>query len=309
MEQKLNFPEKELLDKAINTLKSIDLKKVSYEKILYYLIKEIVVLPITVAKIIKGYPVFRARVNKDDEIFYSENEISYRVDNDNIKDYGRANIPKQSMFYGAIESKEVPHPRLVNLFETSELFREPNDKDGEFILTVGKWRVKEDFKVIEMVFSKGNVQNNEDINRSYNKQKEMMLKDYPDQLDQIEKILEFFSDEFAKKVKNSNSDYKITTAYLNLALMNKQDLCGVTYPSVRTDYKANNIAIFPSVVEQFLDLEMVSMFNIKKSGKNASMDNLAIAFNLGDLNTNFEWIDIQGKNQTEINEIYKSFKK
>jgi len=54
-----------------------------------------------------------------------------------------------------------------------------------------------------------------------------------------------------------------------LVLSQRNDIHGVTYPGVRTDYKANNIVLFPESVEQLLELEMVGMFKITKKGKNS----------------------------------------
>ncbi len=303
MQSKLNFPDNEKLENSIKDLKSVDLSKLTYQKIIYALIKDIVVIPVTIAKIHEGYPIYRARINKNGEIFTSEKDISYRTDFENITSYGRANIPHQSMFYGAIESSEIEYPRIVNLFELSELFREPNDNDGEVIMTVGKWRIKKEFQVIEMVFNKHNIENNPDIKKSYEYQKELMLGDHPKQIKQIENVLEFFSDEFAKKDIKGDFDYKISTAYMNLVLNQRNDLHGITYPSVRTDNKANNIAIFPDSTEQFLELEMVGMFRITKKGKRSFMDNLAVSTDLGKYNSDFKWIDIQNKTEEEIKKI------
>lgn len=307
MEQKLNFPDFEKLRLTLEKLKDTDFSKISYQKIISIIKNEIVIIPISIAKIHEGYSIYRARINNNDEIFTSENEISYRTDYQNLNKYGRANIPHQSMFYGAFQSTEVEYPRIVNLFELSELFRNPNDLDGEVTLTIGKWRIKKEFQAIEMVFSKGNVQNNEDIKNAFEYQRNLMVKAYPEQINQIEKVLEYFSDEFAKKEINNHFDYMITAGYTNLALGQNGYLQGVTYPSVRMDYKANNIAIFPETVEHFLELEMVSMFKVYKKGKEAFMDNIAIAVDLGNYNSNFKWIDIQGKSIEEIDAIRKEY--
>ena len=92
-------------------------------------------------------------------------------------------------------------------------------------------------------------------------------------------------------------------SYYDLILNQRNDLHGITYPSVRTDNRANNIAIFPDSVENFLELEMVAMFKVTKKGKHSFMDNLAIATDLGKYNSNFKWIDIQNTSEEEINKI------
>lgn len=301
----LIFPDNKQLKESIQRFKNLDFSKISYQKIVFSLLKDIVVIPVSIAKIHEGYPIFRARINRDGEIFSSESEISYRTDYKNITEYGRANIPHQSMFYGAIESAEVKHPRIVNLFELSELFRTPNEKDGEVIMTAGKWRIKKEFQVIEMVFNKANIELNPDIKKAFEYQRDLMLKDHPEQIEQIENVLEFFSDEFAKRDIKGDFDYKISAAYMNMVLSQHNELHGITYPSVRMDSKANNIALFPESVENLLELEMVGMFKIIKKGKHSTMENIAIATDLGNYNTNFKWIDLQGKTDDEIEKLIK----
>lgn len=90
---------------------------------------------------------------------------------------------------------------------------------------------------------------------------------------------------------------------MNLVLNQRNDLHGITYPSVRTDNKANNIALFPDSVEKYLELEMVGMFKITKKGKHSFMDNLAISTDLGKYNSDFKWIDIQNKTEEEITKM------
>jgi hypothetical protein len=304
MKQKLNIPPVKDLQQTLKMLKETNLNKVSYMKIVHTLINDIVIIPSCIAKFHQGGPIYRARINKTGEVFTSENDLSYRTDIDKISRFGRANIPHQSMFYGAFESEEVAYPRIVNLFETSELFRNPTEDDGEFIMTVGKWKAKKEFKVIEMVFSKGNIQNVPEIKRAYKYQKALMRKDHPDQIEQIESVLEFFSNEFAKKNIRCDSDYKISSAYSNLVLSQTTDVHGVTYPSVRTDYKANNIALFPDSVEYFLKLEIVGMFKITKNGNNALIESIAIAKDLGPLNSDFKWVNVQGKSDEQVRQLF-----
>ncbi|OYD43598.1 hypothetical protein [Sphingobacterium cellulitidis] len=174
---------------------------------------------------------------------------------------------------------------------------------GTFVITVGKWRIKEDFEVVEMVFNESNIENIPQIRSSYEYHIDRLKKEIPDKIEDIEFLLRFFSDEFAKKGIQSDSDYKISAAYTEMATTFR-NLSGVTYPSVRTEYQGFNVALTIPAVETFLDLEVVAMFKVYKKGEHTFVDNLAYATELGDLKSNFNWIDIQGTDEEMINKIF-----
>ncbi len=59
----------------------------------------------------KGAAIDRARLNGTHITFNSERDISHITDEDIIREkltqFGRANVPHQPMFYGAIESTKI----------------------------------------------------------------------------------------------------------------------------------------------------------------------------------------------------------
>ncbi|WP_047548501.1 hypothetical protein [Psychroserpens sp. Hel_I_66] len=204
MEEQAKFPELpsvEKIKKLIAEYEIADLKKVSFNKLSVQL-RKLKWIPILTAKLNKGYHIERARINETDEIFYSETDISYRNDYENIKTYGRANMKHQSLFYGAIESDVIKHPRLINLLETSQIFRNLDkvkvDK-ADFVMTIGKWRIKENIEVAEMVFNKESIKNSKDVEKSFNYHLGNLTKEHPENLEQFRLILEFFSNQYAKK--------------------------------------------------------------------------------------------------------------
>ncbi len=298
-----NLPDRDTIQKIVAELKSTNLDKVSYQKIFYKILNELKIIPFVTAKLKAGHHIERARINEPDQIFYSEKELSYRTDFHNIKKYGRANFPGQSLFYGAIKSENIELPRIINLLETSELFRSADKTTKtEFVMTVGKWRIKEDFEVVEIVFNKDNIEIIPQIKKAYEYHLDRIRQEMPERIEDIEFLLRFFSDEFAKKTINSDSEYKISVAYTELAT-NFKGLSGVTYPSVRTNYEGFNVALTIPVVEKYLDLEIVAMFKVYKNGEHTLVDNLAYATDLGNMKSNFNWIDIKGTDEKLINEI------
>lgn len=116
------LPSVEELKEIIASIEEADLSLTSYNKLVNAL-TSLQFVPFVTTLLKKGHTIERARINKPGEIFSSESQISYRTDYPNIKSYGRANVPHFSLFYGAIESDTIKHPRFVNLLETSEIFR------------------------------------------------------------------------------------------------------------------------------------------------------------------------------------------
>jgi len=298
----MNLPSKENLLQIISDLKGVDLSKISYNRIINILMTDLKSIPYTRAKLKAGYHIERARINKTGEIFCSEEEISYREDYQNITEFGRANTPGMSLFYGTIASDHIKYPRITNLLETSELFRNSNNESGEFVMTVGKWRIKEDFEVAEIIFNRNCAEKIPYVKKAYEHHYKDLKEDFPNRIDDIMFVLEFFSDEFSKKEIKSHNDYKISAAYAEIAIFLK-GLNGVVYPSVRTDYQGTNVALAIPAVEKYLDLEMAAMFRIYKNEKKSVMDNICIATDLGQLKSNFKWEKITEAGEDIINRM------
>jgi hypothetical protein len=299
-----NLPDSRTLTEIFSTFRKLNLANISYQKLYYSLFGQLKIIPVTSAILKAGHHIEIARINKDNEIYYSEKEISYRTDFENIKKFGRANLPGQSLFYGAIKSEDIPHPRIINLLETSEILRSGDlVSETHLTMTVGKWRIIRDFEVMEKVFNKNAISALPGVEKSYKHHVCEATLNHPERVEDVKGILEFFSDEFAKKDVTSDEHYKISVAYTNYVL-NNLNLGGITYPSVRADYHGYNVALPISVVENFLQLEVVAMFKLYKRQDKLFLDNLAYATELGDLNSNFKWETLEGLPEDFINEHF-----
>jgi len=293
MENRINpdrIPKIDSIKKSIRKFKECNLSKIGYGKLWLALENEFGIIPFLNKNIEQG-EIDRARINnKIGEIFTSENDISYREDINNIHNYGRANAPFQSMFYGAILTSQIKYPRITSLIETSEIFRDiPKNKfaDAHFMMTLGKWNIKKPLKVVDLVFNKYNIENIQDVKKSNEDAKKIIAENFPDNIDEIELILEFFSDEFAKEDIRSNNDYKISCIYSQMAL--NQNVDGIIYPSVRTKAMGYNIALTPLSVNSSLELTKASMHKIEKEKDDTIIGNYKIALDLGVFNSNFKW--------------------
>ena len=282
------------MDKSLLFLEQIkyNLGYVDFD-IIYKSICDLPDKAVPIAKIKKGTAIDRVRINKKGEVFNSITEINYITDNgvlDKLK-FGRANKSKQAIFYGAIESTEIPQQRIVSYFETSEILHDLDKHDNiEEIFTVSRWIVKEDFDVIEMIFSDDAIKVSSDTKESY----EIQLSRLTDESLKEHHIaqLRFFSNEFAKVEIDTPGDYKISAAYVDY-LWNKTSFKGVTYPSVQLAYKGQNIALKPEYVDKYLDLEIVCMCKFERRNKiNLPIEPcFKIVTDFGIDKKNFVWAD------------------
>lgn len=253
------------------------------------------------ALIKKGWFIDRVRINKPNEIFSRIDQVSYIHDQDVLDkyvDFGRANEPKQAVFYGSIISPQIEQPRVVAYFETSELLRELDKHDNaEEIFTLSRWRILEDIEVVEMIFSDEAIKVNE-----YNRQSlENQMKNYKHLpiADHCEAQGRFFSNEFARNdiKRGENHKYKISAGYSNYLWRNSH-LKGITYPSVASNFLGQNVALLPEVVDKYLKLETVGMFKfIRKDKQNLPIDSFRLATDLGDNFNDFKWFDYVGAEQ------------
>ena len=284
------------IEQIIAEIKDTDLSKVSFNK-LFRKIQSLQFIAFPTAILNEGYHIERSRINKPDEIFYSEKDISYRTDFENITKYGRANTISNSLFYGSFQSETIEHPRFVNLLETSEIFRnlEANElTDADFVMTVGKWKIMTNIEVVEVVFDEDCIKNSKEVEKAFTYHLEKLKAEHPKHVDQFELILRFFSNEFAKKDINSHYDYMISAIYSFLAIdMGRHK--GIKYQSVKADYKGNNIVLTPTVTENSLKLEVAAMFRVVKNQKETVIIPIKICTDFGTMNTNFTWKDIEQK--------------
>ena len=250
----------------------------------------------------KGWYIDRVRVNKPGEVFTRYDQVSYIHDNevlDKFVGFGRANEPRQAVFYGSIISPQIELPRSVAYFETSELLRNlDNYKNCEEVFTLSRWRILEDIEVVEMIFSDEALKVNQLTQLSLKNQ----IKNYKHLplANHYEQQLKFFSNEFARSdiKKGESYKYKITAAYTNY-LWRNSSLKGITYPSVASNYLGQNVALLPEAVDKHLKLESVGMFKFeKRNGVNLPIDSFQIATNLGDNQSNFKWYDYIGAKHT-----------
>jgi hypothetical protein len=253
-----------------------------------------------------GEYIDRVRINDDN---FKEctcvDEIGYIKDKNILEkcvDFGRANLPKQAVFYGAIESPEIRQQRVVAYFETTKLLKElgaytkigkpiPPQYDNVCeISTISRWRVKKDMEIHEVIFSDEALKASSTARASFEYQRQ-----YYEHLPVAEHVRQqgqFFGNEFARNdiKQNQGYKYKISAAYANY-VWNNTVLKGLTYPSVASEYKGQNIALLPELVDEYLDLEIIACQKFeRKNGKGLPMSIFKYSMDFGEDGRNFAWV-------------------
>ncbi len=243
----------------------------------------------------KGWYIDRVRINEPGQVFHSIADVNY-ITNPKILNthvgFGRANEPRQAVFYGSILSEEIQQPRAVAYFETSDLLSNLHlHSEVVEVFTLSRWRIKENIEIVEMIYSEEALKQSKYVSDSVKNQQvkyaHMPLKDHYDLQGR------FFSEEFARQdiQRGENYKYKISAAYAN-DLWNNTPYKGITYPSVKSLYKGQNVALLPEIVDRYLQLEVVGMFKFeRKAGINLPIDCFKIATDIGPEGSNFKWTD------------------
>ena len=257
---------REALNKLIEL--STQLDKVEYELIVDILKNHIKRIPLPLAKLKENTNIDRVRKNIGDKLFTSVDELSYIKDQDVIDKYltefGRVNMPHQPIFYGAIETTNIKHQRSTAIAETSELFQNVNGVNfqGE-LYTISRWTNREELSLVEVVFSSDAIKINPDIRKAFEMQTQFAKQAGQDDLQFYTDFLIFISDQFARP-KVTHNDYKISTAYTNLAMTHPL-VQGIVFPSVQTKYIGVNVAFEPKIIDNYFDIKVLSTKRLYKN--------------------------------------------
>lgn len=258
MDKDFNLEE---LEKFINLLK-IAKDETSIESYIY--IKNIlnsVDFPITFTVYGKGTEFIRNRVHKnDDDFFTTIDQLSYRRDIQNIKRFGRANEPGQSLFY-------CSDNEIVSFVETSEIARNQIEKDYEFN-TISTWVAIEDIYVISVLTNENIHGQNSDID-DLSKNFEDIFADQSDEnIVVLKGFYEFLSKEFSQEAKGDSKHYKITTAFTNYIFDSVEKADGILYPSTLWTTEGFNFVFKQKTVDEKLQFRGAHRIKMQNMGNN-----------------------------------------
>jgi len=278
--------------KIIEQIRQLDLKDFPEQKVrelLTNLFSE--KIPIVTTDFNTPKEIERAVNNTDNEpVFNSKKRISYKPVELNT-DFLRASTPGNTMFYASVvpedelSQDEIKYGRIIGASEVVDLLRE--DKDGERLVTFGKWEVQNTISVMTIF----------DPNKDYNVNYINKVRDFynhqnlsTSDVKKRDEVLSFLAEEFSKKVdKNENYKYLISAIASELITNNCSD--GILYPSVQSNGYGLCLALHPKVMDR-LKLIKVLQCKIRKENQNITLLNLN-ACKVENDSENFELKSIQ----------------
>lgn len=232
-------------------------------------------LPVPIVDLPKGLTADRIRVNKKEELFCNINELGYVKDKNAINsiNYGRANLPKQPMFYASIKSTDISYERMTAIAETTNCVLDKTSVDLEGkLLTLSRWKLQDTIPVFQIVFSNEAMLTNIDVKKAFDIHVDHISKYKNIDKQFCNEFLSFISDEFAKEIKG-NSDYKISAIFTKVILEEHPHIQGIMFPSVQTVYQGFNIVLPPEKVDKYLKPTLCGTFKLYKNGINILVEN------------------------------------
>ncbi len=186
---------------------------------------------------------------------------------DFIKEYGRVNKPKQSMFYCSTEWHVAVYEMLPRGIK-----HDP-DNDQEFWFTMGTWKLEDDLVLATLPKSEKYLKElmdalpelgipDKDLEhaRRFNVNLQKRLNN-----EEAFKCLMYFADHFAKTKTDNKKEYMLSNYFADRAFGrikgfnelesskgSKVVLDGIIYPSVPSGYNYSNIVMEPEVVAKKL---------------------------------------------------------
>lgn len=247
------------IDELLSKLKDMDLSRYPYFEI-KELIRQIGEIGFVVITYHPGKAVFRVRPGRG---YMKRDSVSYCPQEHNTI-CRRASTPNSTMFYGTVvpDGECMESARITGAAEACSLLRAGNESIGHQQITYSRWVVSNDINLVAIVSSKDFVTKNtlfQDLNSAY----ENYLNNFPDKKDRLNKISNFFAQEFSRE--NTGPDYNYLISAIFTEIVVEQGYDGVVYPSVQTSGLALNVAIKPTTVDSSLRLEVVGECTLYKN--------------------------------------------
>jgi len=234
---KPNYDKAEL-EKIIDLLEKIDLKRFHLQTLDKYLEEHFPSIPVGLLNIPKGTKLFRGRIHRGGPSYKEVKDYSYvpHADKANCNEFGRANFPKQSLFYAS------------NNPDTAQMECFTKDIDTYlWFYTYGVWEAQEDLVIADILPHS----NDERVLSAFAKPKEHLYNIFRQELDDyqcecVKMILDFFGRQFSKSNIQSHLEYFYSVYFADRLLrLNENDkkIDGIRYPSVPMNYRGYNTVL------------------------------------------------------------------
>lgn len=285
------------------SLDKIECKKENLEE-LYKIFHSVNNVPVMTFNVEIDAFLIRQRINEKDRFFELESELSYPPSG-SCREYNRANIPYNPMFYSSITIEEnALYARIVALMETSDFLKNV-ESCGIERSTISKWNVIKTLNLLALPFCDDYQRSNPFIDTIKEKwKKNMSFIKNKNSEDAIE-LIEYMSKEISKPFNDSESYFKIANFVYYLLYINQSTLHfdGIIYPSVSSAGEGVNVVLKPEIADKKLQFKSASLCNIAKKGSKA-ISKIVNDARSKDINGNLKYIERKPSEST-INEYNK----
>lgn len=237
-------------------------------------------LPIVKIKTLDNCHIFRQRRNEGNQGFKYIHELNYPPV-PTVKNYGRANIPKNPMFYGCSFGNCQPSeiPIKTSVMEVSKLVKDANHFGIERT-TCSVWKIMDHINLLAFPFSDVYKNPTDDIIRIQKEWK--AFEDAKVSKDNLS-LMHYMSNEIAKNTDNDLDYLKI--AHFVYFLLNKniptKSYDGILYPSVHAQGNGYNVALKPCAVDnklQFVSAHCCYLVKRPETPKEINVDFVSHSF-------------------------------
>jgi hypothetical protein len=261
---------KEQVNRAIGQLKSLDLRTCAYEKVREHT-DLLVRAGFMGAFFPKNHlPIYRGRVVDHQNVFQEVSKISYPPkSNSGIRTYNRLSTNKHQVFYGTLMPEIDRFDQVTAMIEVGTSMRDDILESEEYI-QIGKWSVKEGFKLAVVGNHSDLVANNE-FSKTLKKVHAELVAPLGPRGEAIDIVADFMSHEFSKKVnEDENWQYKISAAYGDGLFDSGID--AIQFPSVKSEGRCFNIALHSELVDHSLSIDVAAITRLRKIDKQIFVD-------------------------------------
>ena len=215
---------------------------------------------------LSGFDIFRAQTNRPNELFNSQSRISYNKTNPGRIPPGKFNVWYEPMFYGCLPYKpinenEYLQPYLAATYETCKELKDRTIPLQDF--TIGLWKIKSPFCVINLCFDDFHLANNYELKRANDEYIKNLTLNLSSQAgDFVYQLFKYYSS--LCRTGSNEGAYYILTALFNAIRQyySNEDtkINGLISCSAATDGVGLNIVLTPSAVDEYLYLDAALMF-------------------------------------------------
>lgn len=252
-------------------------------------------IPIIRCDLYPGAGLVRQRVNLIGTEFSEVSELGYPPLLC-VKNYERANVPYQPMFYACSFPRgyndETHPPRVIALQETSSFYKDI-PASGIERSTVSRWEVVKQIELVALPFLADYNMPNSDIQTIKDEWNNAIGDSTVNQ--EGRELVEYMAKEIGKDFDSNVGYFKIANFVNYLLNVNEKtkNTDGIIYPSVPAGGAGFNVAIKPTVVDEKIRFVGAGLCHLLKRGEHSylhvmkqsvSVDNGVITYEDKDMN-------------------------